>query len=564
MGFLFHCVASLEKSPLVLDSIDSGLQRRFGVFFQFPSPRAVCLPRDHLALIPNFVKSLFAILVPNAPLRSSRPLRDRSFEARNPTKLGYSKRETVSPPWVPVRACRRAQLPDEEPREGFPTELFQQDVHPAMLCPICQCVMRQAVTLLCRGSHKTCESCCQRWAKQKQPVTCPCCRQEIAEPYFNRDPVFNSMIQQLRVHCPQRPCGWQGALEDLTRHQTHECAQREVGCSHEGCTFRCPACNLQAHLDACEWHPLPCEKCGAVMARKDHQAHLGTVCPAAEVPCPDCHRLFRRSALDAHRAQCPEASLPCPVPGCDAQIARCRMEDHLAAGAAQHVTCLSRALLQGQAAAERDRAELRAALTAQQRLQGEVEALKRQVAGLAPALVRAPLAAAAPVAPMALAPVPLSPVELLAHLRRTSRVLSGGAADNGADGFCVFDLQARVPTTLRVVGLALYPESVEIPLIVSSRSASCRAPLADGWGAPLVELRPPLVKDPLVPVLFREPVVLAAGECITFRCANARYHNDPLPGNADLDLPLVVGLHFDGQRFEPRGFAGEIFYNLQD
>ncbi|KAJ4454957.1 hypothetical protein PAPYR_10201 [Paratrimastix pyriformis] len=439
-----------------------------------------------------------------------------------------------------------AQLPDEGPREGFPPELFQQDVHPAMLCPICQGVMRQAVTLLCRGSHKTCETCCQKWAKQKHPVTCPCCRQEIAEPYFNRDPVFNSMIQQLRVHCPQRPCEWQGALEDLTRHQTHDCAQREVGCSHMGCSYRCPACNLQAHLEACEWHPLPCEKCGAVMARKDHPAHLGTVCPAAEVPCPDCHRLSRRSALDAHRAQCPEASLPCPVPGCEAQIARCRMEDHLTAGAAQHVTCLSRALLQVQAAAERDRAaaerdraELRAALdqsiAAQQRLQGEVEALKRQVAGLAPAL--------------------------LAHLRRTSRVFSGGTADWAVDCFA-FDLRARVP--IRVVGLALYPESVEIPLIVSSRSASSRAPLADGWGAPLVELRHPFVKDQFVPVLFWEPVALAAGECIAFRCANAGYRTDPVPGNADLDLPLVVGLDSDGERYEPRGFAGEIFYNLQD
>ncbi|KAJ4455329.1 putative TNF receptor-associated factor 3 [Paratrimastix pyriformis] len=241
-----------------------------------------------------------------------------------------------------------------------------------MLCPICHCVMRQAVTLMCRGSHKACETCCQQWMERKP--TCPCCQQELAKPHFNRDPLFNSFIQQLPVHCPKRPsCEWQGKLEDLTRHQTQECGQREVGCTHGGCTHRCPACALPGHLEGCQWKPVPCEKCAKVMPRKDIQGHLGTVCPAVEVPCPDCHQLFQRSTLDAHRAQCPEAPLPCPVQGCDAKVARCRLEEHIATAAPQHVTCLSRALQRTQAAMDECRA-------AQQRLQDEVAALRKQQA----------------------------------------------------------------------------------------------------------------------------------------------------------------------------------------
>ncbi|KAJ4461957.1 hypothetical protein PAPYR_1658 [Paratrimastix pyriformis] len=238
------------------------------------------------------------------------------------------------------------------PDEGFPTEIFDHTVPGVMLCPICQgllpCVialahlirkfngklgvMRQAVTFICQGSHKACEACCKRWVKEKTPATCPCCRQQLVEPRFNRDPFFNALIQQLPVHCTQ--------------------------------------------------------------------AHLATVCPAVEVPCPDCRQLFPRSTIDAHRAQCPEVSIPCPIQGCGAQVARCRMDGHLATAAPQHVACLSREQAATKAALDACWADLAAAKSedaaarkrledelaqskaeshaAQQRLQGEVDALKEQ------------------------------------------------------------------------------------------------------------------------------------------------------------------------------------------
>ncbi|KAJ4461955.1 hypothetical protein PAPYR_1656 [Paratrimastix pyriformis] len=210
-------------------------------------------------------------------------------------------------------------------QEGFPRGLFVQEIPDVMVCPICHGVMRQAVTLLCRGNHKACEVCCERWMKN-QPATCPCCRQELAEPHYNRDTSFDSLIQLLPVRCPQHPCEWQGKLADLTRHQTQECSQGEA-----------------------------------------------TVCP-------DCHQPIPRSALDAHRAQCPSALQACPVPGCDAQVARCRLEDHLATTSdlphmarLQHTT--KAALDACRADLERTRAESAAAL---QRVQGEMDALREQ------------------------------------------------------------------------------------------------------------------------------------------------------------------------------------------
>ncbi|KAJ4457715.1 hypothetical protein PAPYR_6750 [Paratrimastix pyriformis] len=56
----------------------------------------------------SLAKGLFAVLVPHA-LRWPRPLRDRSFEGQCRTKLRYSKRESVSPPCVPVRVRARPE-----------------------------------------------------------------------------------------------------------------------------------------------------------------------------------------------------------------------------------------------------------------------------------------------------------------------------------------------------------------------------------------------------------------------------------------------------------------------
>ncbi|KAJ4456917.1 hypothetical protein PAPYR_7735 [Paratrimastix pyriformis] len=380
----------------------------------------------------------------------------------------------------------------KEPEEGFPTEIFAQTVPGAMLCPICHCVMRQAVTLMCRGSHKTCEFV----------------------------PPFAAV---------KHPCEWHGPLEELAHHQTQECGQRKVSCTNPGCRRRCSACNLPGHLNLCQWKQVPCEKCGQVMARKDLQTHLATGCPAVEVPCPDCHRLFKRSTLATHRDQCPEAPLTCPIPGCDIQVARCRMDDHIAAAAPQHVVCLGCA-----------------SNAAQQLLRDEVEALKKQVGILM-------LARTFP------DPIPNAPGELLAHLRRTTRVLSGGTADK-TQAFFAFDLQARGPIHL-LVGLAIYPARKDETISVSCRPASCRAaPLTLGWGAPLGEKSPPQGLGQLVPIRFREPVTLAAGESVTFRCSNVMYCVNTPPGNEGITFTGGVGSsQSSDELFEPRGFAGEIY-----
>ncbi|KAJ4461085.1 hypothetical protein PAPYR_2530 [Paratrimastix pyriformis] len=112
------------------------------------------------------------------------------------------------------------------PTIGFPTELFVRAVHPAMVCPICHCVIRESVTILCHKSHKSCKACCQRCLAQK--AECPQCQNRLIPPYYNLDPVFDSLVQELLVRCPRRPCQWQGTLENFPRHQLHECAQRDT------------------------------------------------------------------------------------------------------------------------------------------------------------------------------------------------------------------------------------------------------------------------------------------------------------------------------------------------
>ncbi|KAJ4461953.1 hypothetical protein PAPYR_1654 [Paratrimastix pyriformis] len=277
----------------------------------------------------------------------------------------------------------------DAPQEGFPADIFAQTVPDVMVCPICHGVMRQAVTFMCRGSHKACETCCQQWVKQMTPATVLLIASSATLSGTNsqcvarRSDSFLLLVDHpVTPTVAQRPCEWQGKLEDLARHQTQECSQRVVGCSHPGCTHRCPACALPGHLDACEWKPVPCEKCLQMIARKELPAHLGTVCPAVEAPCPDCHQPFQRSALDAHRAQCPEAPLPCTIPGCDAKITRCRMADHLATASAQHLACLQVAFERTKAESDTTKEALAQSLAAQQRLQDEVDDLTVEIIDL--------------------------------------------------------------------------------------------------------------------------------------------------------------------------------------
>ncbi|KAJ4461941.1 hypothetical protein PAPYR_1641 [Paratrimastix pyriformis] len=387
-------------------------------------------------------------------------------------------------------------------------------------------VMRKAVTLLCEGSHKACQTCTQKWVKEKsgRHVPCPCCKQVLPAPHFHRDPIFDSLIQSLPVHCPQHPCEWRGKLEDLTRHQTQECGQRVVDCPHVGCPHRCPASALPGHLDRCEWKLAPCEKCRQLMPRKSITDHLATTCPVVEVSCPGCHQSLQRARLAAHWDRCPKIILPCPVPSCCVPVARGRLAKHLASSASHHVTCLSKAL-------DQEREVTRGLKQSLMALRTKVDLLQ------------------------------LSPAEVFDILRqRGPRTLERTATEPGFGSDDVtFELRARV--AIRVVGLGLHVREGQIS-VVRSHLGPVPVPLVDeGWTRLGASTLPPASKDP-VPVLFREPIPLDVDQSITLGCSNIKHHVEPFPGNADIDLMSWVGWTGD-HCTEGLGFAGKIFYALQ-
>ncbi|KAJ4456892.1 hypothetical protein PAPYR_7705 [Paratrimastix pyriformis] len=370
----------------------------------------------------------------------------------------------------------------------------------------------------------------------RQQATCPCCREQVAKPHFHLDPYFNSLIQQLSVHCTQRPCEWQGKLEDLDRHQTQECSQREVACPLVGCPHRCPASALPAHLDGCEWKPEPCAKCHQVMPRKDLPV-------------------------------LPEAPLPCPVPGCGAQVARCRMERHISTAAPQHVICLGRLLVQGQA--DPTKAALGRSTAAQQRLQTDLEATKAALSETQRTLSRSsatqqrlqtdldritvsrpappsdtPCRAEAKIPsllPAAAIPQTTPDAIMLADLRRSYLTLKSDAAYNRlvtGSGTFEFDLQAHVPVLLAGFGL---PTGIWADLPgVAHRSPTARHhdPSTGGWIHLALEFPPVTNTRNLVPLRFVHPLALAAGQAVTFRCTNTSYSSAAvLPGNGHLVVP---------------------------
>ncbi|KAJ4461940.1 hypothetical protein PAPYR_1640 [Paratrimastix pyriformis] len=258
--------------------------------------------------------------------------------------------------------------------------------------------------------------------------------------------------------------------------------------------------------------------------RKSQSTHRATDCPAEKVRCPDCGRPFRRAGMEDHRARCPHAILHCPISGCKVQVARCRLADHIASSAALHVTCLSKILAKEHALA----AELQRSLDA---LQTTAELLQ------------------------------LAPSELFDHLRQLGPRTLEQAEPNWQCVEFVFELRARVP--VRVVGLGLYVQIGKTGLVHSRPGSLDDLMVGEGWTR-LGSTR--LSHGGLWPVCFPEPVLLAAGQSVTFSCDGVIQHRGPAThGNADIDMmPGINWVRASGVRGTGvLAFAGKIFYALQ-
>ena len=187
------------------------------------------------------------------------------------------------------------------PYAGYPLNLFTSTVQDEFRCIHCSQVLRAPLELSCE--HLICRSCftLPAAAASQSAHLCPVCQSAISEqPHLNK-PV-QSLIQKLIIACPYK----------------------QYGCRHTGPIGKDES-TIQAHLDQCDYAPIPCVGCGSEVQRSRKQHHDQYECDAGKWQCEFCgekvakgdeesarHRLntFDRSLLCCHLRPCPNACSP--------------------------------------------------------------------------------------------------------------------------------------------------------------------------------------------------------------------------------------------------------------
>ena len=207
-----------------------------------------------------------------------------------------------------------ANVPDETEFGGYDFQ-FTGSVPRRLYCNVCTRVLRDPHLTECCGQH-FCDSCLEHWFKAQKKTTCPQCCQKKFKHMLNKG--LQREVDELEIRCTKQRvgCPWVGELS-----------------------------SLQAHLDSdegCEYADVQCSnKCGAMMMRRELEAHLAQQCPRRKIKCQYCcHKDTYLAITTQHCNECPYYPLPCPNKCGMTAIRRVAMANHRSRCELEPVKCL--------------------------------------------------------------------------------------------------------------------------------------------------------------------------------------------------------------------------------
>eukprot|EP00899_Mesostigma_viride_P006151 jgi/Mesvir1/15537/Mv03187-RA.1 len=237
-----------------------------------------------------------------------------------------------------------------------------QPVPEDLVCAICTGVLQDPVEGPCE--HIFCRKCLVGWLQRSNNNSCPTCRQPLMPSTIRQaHRVVRNQLDAVEVTCENAARGCQAviALGALESHLS-SCGKAIACCLHDGCMSVVLREDMQQHLQACPHRMTSCPHCKASVRHQDEEKHLQHTCPGVEVPCQHnggCGKSLRRDGMAAHiKTECGRAMVACTVPGCQKQVARGAMKQHLEESLAEHVTSLSAAFQQANAKIATQQAEL--------------------------------------------------------------------------------------------------------------------------------------------------------------------------------------------------------------
>ena len=191
---------------------------------------------------------------------------------------------------------------------------FIKPVPKQLYCTVCTKVFRDPHLTGCCGQHY-CESCLKYWFRKQKKTTCPHCRHDNFNHMLNK--ALKREVDELEILCIKQEvgCQWVGELSSLQTHLN----------SDEGCEYADVQCS---------------NKCGAMMMRKELEAHLAQQCPLRKIQCQYCHYEDTYQTITTqHYDECPSFPLPCPNNCGTIGIRRAAMANHLSRCELEPVEC---------------------------------------------------------------------------------------------------------------------------------------------------------------------------------------------------------------------------------
>ena len=226
------------------------------------------------------------------------------------------------------------------------------------VCPVCQLVLREPHLISCCG-QKICRQCLELDVQAGgEKKSCRLCGE--AQFTHMQDRGLERSMKELEVKCTyiKEGCEWVGKLGDLEQHlsrETPDSKDQEDQCQYVEveCSFGCADWFQRRHISThesklCPNRPYTCDHChGFQSVFKDVVENHYQRCSKYPLPCPNkCRESpFERDSLESHlRNDCPLVLIKCPYQhaGCNSELLRKDVPDHVNSGTALHLTLLAR------------------------------------------------------------------------------------------------------------------------------------------------------------------------------------------------------------------------------
>ena len=232
---------------------------------------------------------------------------------------------------------------------------YVEDVPEELSCSICFNVLCKPHMVNC-CEQQFCKTCLDKWLRRDQ--SCPHCRSTNFSTILLKQK--SRRAEALKVYCPNKRHGCKAELK-VSGFQSHlSAALSKGGCPYAllDCPYNCKAklfrCEMKTHRQAkCPRRSAFCSHCNT---QGEYRHIVGShikKCLFYPLPCPlECGAVMPRKDCNAHRSTCPKEPVLCPFSslGCKAKVCRGDLQSHVETGVSQHMTMLmkSHAALQAE------------------------------------------------------------------------------------------------------------------------------------------------------------------------------------------------------------------------